>query len=185
MENETIKQKILRLKTENPTLGYRNIGKLANVEFGLVRYHLNSEYAKRQKERTKETLKETPLKKKVFSFTNESTTEALRLRKKKFNQIANNKTKTMGNKFKIKDLLERIGSNPICYLTGENIDLSAPSTYNLDHIIPISRGGDNSLENCGLASKQANQAKTNMIPEEFFDFCKKLLEYNGYKVIKD
>jgi len=79
------------------------------------------------------------------------------------------------------DFLE---SNPYCYLTGEKIDLHKTETYSLDHKIPLSRGGKRDIENMGLTARVANQAKHAMIPEEFFELCKKVLEHNGYKITK-
>ena len=48
------------------------------------------------------------------------------------------------------NLEKKIGEKPICYLTGIPIDINKPNEYSLDHIIPMSRGGKNTLENCGL-----------------------------------
>ena len=73
--------------------------------------------------------------------------------------------------FKVKDLLEKIGENPICYLTGRPINLLDGQSYHLDHIIPKSKGGNNSLENCNIACKEANQAKSNLSQEEFYLLC--------------
>lgn len=78
------------------------------------------------------------------------------------------------------EVKNKIGENPKCYLTGEQIDLSQPKTYQFDHIIPTSRGGDNSLNNLGICTKLANRAKTDMTPEELIDFCKKVLIHHGY-----
>ena len=84
----------------------------------------------------------------------------------------------------VEDVLKKFGENPVCYLTGQSIDLSKPSTYHLDHIIPRSRGGNNSLDNLGLCTKQANQAKTNMTPDELINLCKVILQHQGYHVSK-
>ena len=67
---------------------------------------------------------------------------------------------------------------------GEQLDITKPRDYVFDHMIPRSRGGDNSLDNLGLCTKQANMAKSDLTPEEFIQFCKKVLEYNGYTVNK-
>jgi 5-methylcytosine-specific restriction endonuclease McrA len=91
---------------------------------------------------------------------------------------------TMSRSFSVDDLLKRVGDNPICYLTGEKIDLSKSSTYQLDHIVPRTLGGDNSLENLGLCISKANMAKTDMPLEEFFSLCRRILENNGYAVSK-
>lgn len=81
--------------------------------------------------------------------------------------------------FSVDDVLEKFGDNPTCYLTGEPIDMNQPRTYSFDHIIPRSRGGDNSLDNLGLCTKQANQAKADMTPEELVEFCKKVIAHHN------
>jgi 5-methylcytosine-specific restriction endonuclease McrA len=67
-------------------------------------------------------------------------------------------------------------------LTGRTIDLLKPKTYQCDHILPVSKGGKSSLENMGLACKEANQAKSDMIMDDFLKLCKEVLEHNGYTV---
>ncbi len=77
------------------------------------------------------------------------------------------------------DVMKKIGPNPTCYLTGESIELDKPSTYSLDHIIPISRGGDNSLENMGLCTRAVNQAKSDLLPDEFRTLCLKVIKFHN------
>lgn len=173
----TNKEKILKIKELNPKLGYRKIAKLLNITREGVRFHLSKNQQIGAHNRIRKSRKNNPLHHKTFTFLE------LRKRKKLFNKDKNT-GKTFGNKFKTKDLINKIGENPKCYLTGRQINLNNPSEYHLDHIIPRSKGGNNSLENCGLACKRANQAKTDMTPEEFFLFCKEVLEYNGYIVTK-
>lgn len=79
--------------------------------------------------------------------------------------------------FKVKDLLEKIGENPICYLTGRPINLLDGQSYHLDHIIPKNKGGENSLENCNIACRDANQAKGNLLHEEFILLCEEVLKF--------
>jgi 5-methylcytosine-specific restriction endonuclease McrA len=78
--------------------------------------------------------------------------------------------------FTLKQFLDKVGAEPKCYLTGVPIDLSDTSSYHLDHIIPSSRGGDNSLENCGLASAAANKAKSDLTLDEFRHLCRLVIE---------
>lgn len=77
--------------------------------------------------------------------------------------------------FSLEELRQKIGDSPKCYLTGEPIDLLKPETYSLDHVIPLSRGGKSSLENCELIKADINQAKWNMTPEEFLLLCKRVI----------
>jgi 5-methylcytosine-specific restriction endonuclease McrA len=73
--------------------------------------------------------------------------------------------------FTVDDLINKIGDNPKCYLTGKDIDLSKSKTYSLDHIVPRSKGGENSLDNCGLCCKEANMAKYDLLLEDFISLC--------------
>lgn len=92
-------------------------------------------------------------------------------------------TSKMTKEVNRKTVMEKIGKNPTCYLTGEPIDLTKSSTYSLDHIIPRSRGGKNTLDNMGLVKKEINLAKSDKTPEEFIELCKKVLKHQGYKII--
>lgn len=87
----------------------------------------------------------------------------------------NRKTKQVKQKFSLQDLIDKIGDDPKCYITGRTIDLTDGKSYHLDHIVPISKGGDNSIENCEIACKEANQAKHNMSYEEFVQLCKEVV----------
>jgi 5-methylcytosine-specific restriction endonuclease McrA len=78
--------------------------------------------------------------------------------------------------FNVDQLLEKIGDNPKCYLTGKSIDLSKSRTYELDHIVPRSKGGTNDLDNCNIAIKEANRAKGDLLLEEFIDLCKNVIK---------
>lgn len=80
--------------------------------------------------------------------------------------------------FSLSQLKNKIGNTPICYLTGEPIDLMRPETYSLDHIIPISRGGKSSIENVGLVKLDVNYAKHNLMPNEFIALCHRVASHN-------
>jgi len=90
----------------------------------------------------------------------------------------NRKTKKTQQLFNINDLINKIGENPTCYLTGRKINLDDGRSYHLDHIIPISKGGDNSLNNCGITCKEANQAKHSLTKEEFIKLCQEVVSKN-------
>ncbi len=57
-------------------------------------------------------------------------------------------------------------------------------SYDLDHIIPVSKGGTNELSNLGVAIPMANRSKSDLTVDEYLELCKKVLEYHGYTVIK-
>lgn len=88
------------------------------------------------------------------------------------------------NMFTYDDVINKFGQNPKCYITGEEIDISKSRSYAFDYIIPKSRGGDNSIDNLGICTTTANQAKHTMTPDELYFFCKKVLEHQGYNVSK-
>lgn len=88
------------------------------------------------------------------------------------------KGKYMSRTFNVNDIIDKFGDNPKCYLTGEEIDIHKPRTYEFDHIIPKSRGGTNTLDNLGICTKQANRAKNDMTPDEFVNLCKLVVKHN-------
>lgn len=177
----TLKERIIEIKKEHPDWGYKKLAKILNVSRSAIRYHIAPNFKKNCYARITKSRKENPMRKKIIDFHGRC---SLSNHKKKFNKIADHRQKTNGNKFKLKELINKIGEIPRCYLTGRKIDINNSSDYSLDHIIPVSKGGDNSLDNCGLTCKRANQAKTDMTPTELLDFCKEVLEYNGYFVTK-
>lgn len=80
----------------------------------------------------------------------------------------------------MQEVFEKSGNT--CYLTGDTIDFSSPKTYHLDHRVPRSKGGQNTLENCEVATKAANMAKADLTLEEFFELCIKVVKHNKLKI---
>jgi 5-methylcytosine-specific restriction endonuclease McrA len=61
-------------------------------------------------------------------------------------------------------------SDGFCAYCSTELDynlLSKPSGPNIDHLIPVSRGGDDSLENLALACRNCNYRKGVRTAEEF------------------
>ena len=108
----------------------------------------------------------------------------------KHNHFAETRTKSerkhKGDKvvkmFKNSKLKEKLLDDPYCYLTGDKIDLMDSSAYSLDHKTPKSRGGDSSIDNCGLATFMANQMKSNQTVEELLETCMKIVVHNKDKI---
>lgn len=87
--------------------------------------------------------------------------------------------------YKSEDALKHLnGPYTKCYLTGIDIDMTKDD-YQLDHILPTSRGGTNELSNLGIICPEVNQMKGPLTTEELFYWCQKILEHNGYTVIKN
>jgi 5-methylcytosine-specific restriction endonuclease McrA len=72
-----------------------------------------------------------------------------------------NKVPRRRPKLSAKGIWERDGGR--CQYTGRKL---APNEGNIDHIVPRSRGGITSWENCVLADKRVNSLKGNRLPEE-------------------
>ena len=51
----------------------------------------------------------------------------------------------------------------VCGICGEDVD---PTNYHVDHIVPISRGGEHSYANTQPAHPACNQRKHNKLQEE-------------------
>ncbi len=64
-------------------------------------------------------------------------------------------------KFNARGLWERDGGR--CQYTGRHL---RPGEGNIDHIVPRSRGGETSWENCVIAAREVNSRKANRTPEE-------------------
>lgn len=78
--------------------------------------------------------------------------------------------------FTLSDFLQKF-SNPKCYLTGTPIDLTQTSTYHLDHIIPVSKGGSANLDNLGLLLPEINNMKLDHSIEKIVNLCKMVSAY--------
>ena len=100
--------------------------------------------------------------------------------KRSFGKVNNIKDGQYG----IRELLDKIGLNPRCYLTGDQIDLEDSASYNFDHIIPVCKGGTNDLSNLGICTKAANLAKNELTESQFLALCKKVLINNGFYIKK-
>lgn len=64
-------------------------------------------------------------------------------------------------KFCAKAIWERDGG--VCQYTGRKL---RPHEGNIDHVVPVSRGGKTNWENCVLADKRINSRKGNKLPHE-------------------
>jgi 5-methylcytosine-specific restriction endonuclease McrA len=59
-------------------------------------------------------------------------------------------------------------NKPPCHLCGAEINYQAhhldPNSFTIDHIIPLSRGGKDTLENCAPCCRSCNRAKGDSMP---------------------
>jgi 5-methylcytosine-specific restriction endonuclease McrA len=167
-----MKENILKLKKEYPKWGYRKLAKELNLKVGIVRYHLDpqaKEKTRLRKQKSRKNLNQI-LKRKKDNF------QCVEGWRRSPNAITRGRAKSL---FTAEELKEKITTNPICYLTGRPINLLEPKTYQLDHIVPVAKGGKNELANCGLTCKEANMAKGEMTLEEFLKLCEEVLKNFG------
>lgn len=169
-----MKDKILQLRAEGKS--FREIEKILKCSKSLISFHCSIGQKEKSKERTKKSRTKNTLVKKTDNF---------RYKVSSFQRRNGSKLKSTRDKtFTNKELEEKIGQNPVCYLSGEPIDLSESRLFEFDHILPPAKGGDNSLDNLGLTLKKFNRMKQDMEFSEFLEACQKVLIYNGYKVTK-
>lgn len=167
-----MKDKILELRLQGKT--YNQIVKILNCSKSTVSYYCGKEQKEKNKQRARKRRENDKgrIFKKIDNF--------LIKRIGDF-KIERTNGKIVGN-FSSKDAIKILSENPVCYLTGKQIDLKDRKSFELDHIIPASRGGENTLENMGLTCKEANRAKHDLTKEEFINLCKNVLIYQGYEI---
>lgn len=190
-----LKIKILELRKQGYT--YNKIKETLGCSKGTISFHCGDGQKEKSNLRLKKRRKNNPLIKKIEQFHSKRKT-AINEHYNKTNEITDktilsklvNKVhfffRKRGKKYRgynkfmftADEFLEKIGNNPVCYLTGIPIDLNKSRSYHLDHIVPKSRGGDDSLDNCQIACRAANQAKGDLLVEEFIELCKKVIQKN-------
>lgn len=174
------KENILRLRAEGKS--YRQIEKELGCAKSTVAYHC-SENEKDNARKRKARIPDIPLRKKIDTWRQSGKFE---VKERQKTQKTNKwRVQTKVRMFQRKDrgdtapkldwtyddVREKIKDFTSCYLTGRPIDVSDPDTFQFDHMEPRSRGGDNSLDNLGVATPDANYAKGSLPLEDFLALC--------------
>jgi len=193
-----MKEQILKLRAEGKT--YNEIKAITKCSKSTISYHCGEGQKEKNLRRQRKFRRDNVIAKKVdaFKHPNADRTNGLKPEseiksnvKKRLQdkgdsfqrlRLPKGKAKAGPKTFNYKDVLEHYGEQTTCYLSGRPLNLLEPRTYQFDHKIPASRGGNNSFENLGIASREANIAKSDMTVDELILLCKEILEHNGYAV---
>lgn len=189
-----MREKILQLRSEGKT--YKQIREILNCSKSTISYYCGEGQKEKTKNRTKLIRKNNPILQKLDNFKSRKINETDFIlsedrEKRYFVDMVRKFQKRDGRKidkdinttFTWKDIVSIYGENTNCYLTGEPINLYK-TEYHFDHITPVSKGGDNSFDNLGIAHKIANQMKSDLSVDELIEWCVKILNHNGYNIIK-
>lgn len=190
-----VKEQILELRK----LGYSypEIQNKLKCSKGTISYHCGEgQKNKTANRRILNRNKQHPLSRKVENFTKniQQINSNLKATNRTINKILYQKiavfsrlnSKDYNNmSFTVEELLQKIGDNPTCGLTGRSINLLDSRSYQLDHIIPRAKGGTNSLDNCQLACREANQAKHELTMTEFIQLCREVVNYYDNKAPRE
>jgi len=177
-----MKDEILKLRNEGKT--YNEIQKTLNCSKGTISYYCGESQKEKTIIRTRKR-RENKLVRKIDSFKHRKSRnvrESVRRFNKRDNEIKGRTNKNINKTFTVDDVIEKFGISTFCYLSGEPINLDNDD-FNLDHITPSCRGGDNTLKNLGITHPTVNTMKGELTPDELIEWCTKILNHNGFKIV--
>lgn len=179
-----LKEQILKLRELGYT--YAQIQEELGCSKGTISYHLNPEVKAKSKVQSKAYKEDNTLKTKLYFFLSRGKSRtSFKVKVNDFHRRDNSvkrhskgSLKDVQKEFTIQDVIDKFEQNPTCYLTGRKLDVNDSSTYSFDHITPAAKGGDNSLENLGFTTKEANQMKSDLTLEELLNMCEEILRHH-------
>jgi len=189
------KKDILRLRKKG--LSYRAIAKKLGCSTSIISYHCG----KNQKEKFRVRLQgrswKHKLTKKITSFKSRCTAEEYRTFRNKVKTFkrkiprggrptpTSSRVNNISKQFHAKDVINKVGKDPVCYLTGRKLNIKDTSSYTFDHRVPTVKGGTNDLENLEICSTEANHAKAGLLLEDFYSLCEEILAWRDKQANKD
>lgn len=185
--NRKIKSDILRLRSEGKS--YNAIAKELDCSKSVISYHCSPQGGEKARLKKRNQSVNHKLSRKITAFKSRCTKNNYRIFRAKVKTYKrsdkSNSTHSIVNNIKdgftAKDVVAKLGANPVCYLTGKKIDLNQPHTFQFDHIIPTSKGGTNNLDNLEICVSEANFAKGDLSLNELYSLCEDILKWRDKK----
>ena len=187
---------ILRLRGEEKS--YNEIAKILGCSKGTISYHCGKNKTEKKRVKKANKARGYDLSKKVGAFKSKCTKaqyRAFRTKLKGFKRkhkgrkspkaTSNWRVHNVSTPYASKDVINKIGSKPICYLTGRKIDLNTTTSFTFDHRIPTVKGGTNDLKNLEVCCTEANHAKAGLLLDEFYSLCEEILAWRDKQANKD
>lgn len=107
------------------------------------------------------------------------------LRKRVHNSVGttNRKAQKLGDPYmlNVDEVLAKILANPVCHYSGLPINLKG-DVWQLDHIKPLARGGNNHIDNYVLCLQAYNSMKGDLTVEEMTLAAARFLEHLGFTI---
>lgn len=157
-----MKEQILKLRKEGKT--YTEIQDILECSRGTISYHCGKGQKEKTKKRTNKYRRSSKsiIYRKIDLFLNRNKENKLKYSKRGSLHVL---------------MYQKIIENPFCYLTGRELNLEDSKSYSLDHILPFSRGGLNTVDNMGLTCTDANISKTYLTLEEYVNLCDEVVRH--------
>ena len=124
-----MKEQILKLREEGKT--YNEIKSILGCSKSTISYYCGEGQKEKTLNRKRKSRKYNPLLDKIDRFKS-------RVRDFQRNRVNGTFVEGRTHTLSVENVLNKIGDNPKCYLTGREIDLYNTTSYHLDHIIPLS-----------------------------------------------
>ena len=174
-----MKENILKLRSEGKS--YNEIKKELGCSKSTIAYHCGDGQKIKNRDRARRHRKK-PLVAKLETFKAKSFKNKIRDFQRREGSTLSSDQKEFN--FTVEDVIRKMGKQPMCYLSGEVINIEDFKSFHFDHIKPASKGGLNTLKNLGILSASVNKMKHDLTVEEFIDKCVQILTHLGYTVIK-
>jgi 5-methylcytosine-specific restriction endonuclease McrA len=173
-----MKEKILKLREQGKT--YKEICEVLGCSKGTVSYYCGKGQKEKAQIRQQKRRADTVIERRVerFQYDRRIKDKAEDFQRERILKNGKSKLGKRSLSFTWRDVIEKFGWKTECYLTGREIDIREPLTYQFDHIVPIAKGGSGELNNLGICIRNANQAKHDMSVDELLVLCEEILEHH-------